>query len=321
MDRDGVIGIVGAGVAGLACASALVQAGRRVRVFEKSRGLGGRLATRRSEAGSFDHGAPGFSCTDPAFTAEVASAERAGQVAAWRAGSTRLLSGTGAEVFAGQPNASAFAHHIVTPLPPGTVDHGVEITHLVMRAGGWTIVGPDTPETALSAVVLAIPAPQAARLLSPAAPRTAAEMLEGVKMAPRLTAMFAVETPLSIEDLDAAVVAKVIRQNDLPGRADTSERWVIHATEMWSEAHIEREKSWIADRLIEACLGGAGPTPGEIYRAGHRWRYALTTRSLGRACLWDGELRLGLCGDWCRGDTVEDAWRSGRAAAAALIAA
>ena len=38
--------VIGAGMAGIACARTLVQAGHRVTVFEKSRGLGGRMATR-----------------------------------------------------------------------------------------------------------------------------------------------------------------------------------------------------------------------------------------------------------------------------------
>ena len=50
--------VVGAGMAGIACARTLVQAGHRVTVFEKSAGLGGRMATRRSAFGTFDHGAP-----------------------------------------------------------------------------------------------------------------------------------------------------------------------------------------------------------------------------------------------------------------------
>ena len=52
------IGIVGAGICGLAAAAELAAAGREVAVFDKSRGIGGRLATRRVDAMSFDHGAP-----------------------------------------------------------------------------------------------------------------------------------------------------------------------------------------------------------------------------------------------------------------------
>jgi renalase len=50
------IAVIGAGVAGLTCARKLHQAGRRVVVIDKSRGLGGRLATRRLAGTHADHG-------------------------------------------------------------------------------------------------------------------------------------------------------------------------------------------------------------------------------------------------------------------------
>ncbi|MDD5480019.1 FAD-dependent oxidoreductase, partial [Rhodoferax sp.] len=59
--------IIGAGMAGISCARALVQAGQRVTLFEKSRGLGGRMATRDSAFGSFDHGAQYFTARDKRF--------------------------------------------------------------------------------------------------------------------------------------------------------------------------------------------------------------------------------------------------------------
>ena len=52
------IAIIGAGITGLTAADQLVKSGRDVQVFDKGRGSGGRIATRRTENGIFDHGAP-----------------------------------------------------------------------------------------------------------------------------------------------------------------------------------------------------------------------------------------------------------------------
>ena len=52
------IAIIGAGIAGLACARNLAQAGVQAVVFDKGRGIGGRVATRRAGNLRFDHGAP-----------------------------------------------------------------------------------------------------------------------------------------------------------------------------------------------------------------------------------------------------------------------
>ncbi len=83
------VAVVGAGISGAACARALVQAGVHVTVFDKSRGPGGRMSTRRAESVdghplAFDHGAQYFTARDPAFVVEVLAAQAAGCLALWR---------------------------------------------------------------------------------------------------------------------------------------------------------------------------------------------------------------------------------------------
>lgn len=63
----GRIAIIGSGLAGLTAARTLMQAGHEVTVFEKSRGVGGRMSTRQTEFGSFDHGAQYFTVRDDRF--------------------------------------------------------------------------------------------------------------------------------------------------------------------------------------------------------------------------------------------------------------
>ena len=77
------VAVVGAGIAGLACAQALVAAGALVQVFEKSRGVSGRMSTRRGEGWQCDHGAQYFTAREPAFRAEVQRWIDAGAAALW----------------------------------------------------------------------------------------------------------------------------------------------------------------------------------------------------------------------------------------------
>ena len=83
------IAIIGAGIAGITAARTLVQAGHHVHVFEKSRGAGGRMSTRDSNVGTFDHGAQYFTVRDPRF--EAALATTPDLCRRWSANAVRVL--------------------------------------------------------------------------------------------------------------------------------------------------------------------------------------------------------------------------------------
>ena len=72
--------VIGAGISGLAAATELAKAGCRTIVLEKSRGIGGRMATRRVGPAVCDHGAQFFTVRTRAFGATVAEAHAAGLV-------------------------------------------------------------------------------------------------------------------------------------------------------------------------------------------------------------------------------------------------
>ena len=76
--------VIGAGIAGLSCARALAASGVHVTVFDKSRGSGGRMSTRRGEGWACDHGAQYFTARDPLFQAELARWQAAGVAARWQ---------------------------------------------------------------------------------------------------------------------------------------------------------------------------------------------------------------------------------------------
>ena len=92
------VAIIGAGIAGLACARRLHDAGIEATLFDKSRGLGGRLATRRADTGTpgvaFDHGATHFTARSEGFTRLLAAWEKAGLAARWPAAGADSWVGT-----------------------------------------------------------------------------------------------------------------------------------------------------------------------------------------------------------------------------------
>ncbi len=81
--------VIGAGIAGLLAARSITRAGYPVIVLEKSRGVGGRMATRRFQNGVFDHGAQFFTVREPAFEALVSGWLADGLIDHWANGFAR----------------------------------------------------------------------------------------------------------------------------------------------------------------------------------------------------------------------------------------
>lgn len=323
------LAVVGAGLAGLVCAQRAARAGWSVTAFEKARGVGGRLSTRRHGELHFDHGAQYFTARDAEFVRFVQEAVAGGVAAPWSGRVGTLSAGgiapeTAAPArFVGTPGMSAF----VKPLAEGIVLRtGVRVGAVARDGAGWRLES--TEGDALGrydAVAVAAPAPQAAPLLA-AAPALAARAAS-VPMRPCWAGLVAFEKPLALAArLDAAFVegaplAWIARNGSKPGRPP-GESWVLHAAPAWSEAHVDATPDDVARELVAALgdvLGQALPAP--LHRSAHRWLYALpagAAASPGDPCLWDPALRLGACGDWCLEGRVEAAFRSGAALAARL---
>lgn len=308
------IAVIGAGLAGLACAHALVAAGARVVVHERSRGPGGRMATRRADGAAFDHGAQYFTVTDPGFAALVATAERDGLVREWRPrwpDDTRERTTIRVPV----PGMTAWPKALAAPLD---VRYESPVGALERDGAGWRLRDAQgVLSERFDAVVLAVPAPQALALAA-AAPEATAR-LAGVAMSPCWAATVAFGTPVEAE-LDAdwrphAVLPWVARDRAKPGRSGP-DAWVLHAGTEWSVAHLEDAPDAVAAALLDALPERLGVrVPAAVHLAAHRWRYARVETPLGEDALWLPRLGLGACGDWCIGARIEAAYLSGRALA------
>jgi renalase len=313
------VAIIGAGMAGLAAARRLKAAGIEPILFDKSRGLGGRMATRRVRVPDlgdlqFDHGAQYVTAKGPRFRAFVEDWRMAGHAAVWFEGG-----------FVGTPAMTAPARTMAVGL---TVLGTCAVTALVRDASGWTVLTADGAADApgngtFASVVLAVPAPQAAQLAASAG--LAFTQLSAVRYAPCWALMLAFEAPLALgwPHLSPAggPVAFVARDATKPGRPAGRETLVVHAAPDWSRHNLEAAPDVVADALEphwRAAIGIEAPT---LFTAAHRWRYALVEQTAGSPCLWDGAARLGACGDWCIGPRVEAAFDSGEAMADTVIAA
>ncbi|MFN7165262.1 MAG: NAD(P)/FAD-dependent oxidoreductase, partial [Hyphomonas sp.] len=167
------IAIVGAGMAGLSAAEILSSRGRSVRLFDKGRSAGGRMATRRTSINganvSFDHGAQYFTARSDGFREAVSRWLQAGVAAPW---DEEDASGKATERYVGAPGMNSILKSMAAPLD---VSWGAEVSALEGGPGKWFLRFADgSAAGAFEQVIVAVPAEQAAVLLAPTAPALAA---------------------------------------------------------------------------------------------------------------------------------------------------
>jgi len=340
------IAVVGAGMAGIACARTLVQAEHRVTVFEKSRGVSGRMATRSTPFGTFDHGAQYFTVRDPRFALALTTAPRVCK--AWSASTVRVLDTFGLVAAAGlparephwvpAPGMNALLKHWAAPLlESGSIELETQVTRIErdsLNPNQWQLrtTGAQDSQHVYSgfdAVALAIPNPQAQNLLqnSAQAPRIVRDLAK-VQVAPCWTLMLAFPqaSQPGMSHLgpqwNAARsthhrIAWLSRESSKPGRGSI-ERWTVQASAAWSLEHLEDDAPRVQAKLLKAFSEITGIRAEPSHAQVHRWRYAQTVQPLGETHLWDPTARIGAAGDWCIGHRVEDAFISGLELALAM---
>jgi len=112
-------------------------------------------------------------------------------------------------------------------------------------------------------------------------------------------------------------IAWLARESSKPGRGIV-ERWTVQASAAWSQEHIHDDVPRVKGKLLKAFAEVTGIRAQPAYVEAHRWLYAKTEKPLGRSHVWDAKSGIGLCGDWCLGHRVENAFVSGLELALAI---
>lgn len=312
------VAVIGAGMAGVTCARLLQSRGFRPTVFEKSRGIGGRLATRRSgDAIAFDHGAQYITARSVPFQSAMQRALEAGAAAFWHP-----TGDVTEDWIVGTPAMNAL---IKPPADGLDIRLATTVTAVIRAAGQWRVqTGTNDAGDAFDIVVSTIPSPQAGRLF--AAEHAIATALNRVVMAPCWALMVAFVTPLTgVDDVIESAsddLAWITRNSAKPGRSTAPDCWVVHASPSWSTRNLELDREQAAARMLEMLPRALGRTLPPIAQChAHRWRYARTATPLGAPFIANDEHTLFVGGDWCLGARVEAAFESGTAIATALAGA
>ncbi|NNF38430.1 MAG: NAD(P)-binding protein [Gemmatimonadetes bacterium] len=345
------VAVIGAGIAGLACARTLSDHGLSPVLFDKGRRPGGRCATRESRdrpSAVFDHGAQYFTARDPAFRRLVASWAHDGRVAGWPGSYARIegprvvgvetpgasASGPGADVptgsrWVGVPSMASLAEHLASDL---NVQVGVRVEAVQVSGSTVTLRADDGRELGeFDVVVVTTPPEQAVPLVSGSPALTAAAARAELEPCWAVLAECdaRVDAPADALAMDGRILAWCARDSSKPGRP-AGERWVLHATPEWTRTNLDRSRDDAARELWDAFrsriegLGGAPPEAAALQ--GHLWRYARASRgaieepATDATALSDPSSGLILAGDGVGGTSrIESAWLSGVAAAARVL--
>jgi predicted NAD/FAD-dependent oxidoreductase len=331
------IAVIGAGMAGIACARTLAQAGHRVTVFDKGAQVGGRMVTHSSPFGTFDCGAQYFTVRDARFAQALATTP--GACKPWSANTVRVLDSYGRVAAVGLPAREP--HWVPAPamstLPALWAQPLMDGGHVELQTR-VTRIEPDPIQTrqwqlrtagigdsqhvfsGFDSVALALPAAHAQALLQDSQQGPAlARLLAAVRVAPCWTLMLAFPQAVQPAHLgpqwNAARsthhrIAWLARESSKPGRG-AIERWTVQASDAWSHEHLDDDAPRVLAKLQKAFAEVTGIRTEPAHAEVHLWRDAQTLKPLGKTHVWDARTRLGLCGDYLIGHRVEDAFVSG----------
>ena len=324
------IAIIGAGISGLIAARTLQDHGVTVTVFDKGRGVGGRMSARRTEAGgSFDHGAQYFTARDPRFARYVDSWIEQGLVARWpdeaigtdqkivviKGGSVQSESSS-QDRFVAVPAMNAICKHLASDL---TVHVKTRIEKITTAGERVALVDQDGNDLGtFDRLIVSAPAAQAAELLADFP--SIAEPIADVQMKACWAAMVSFEKPITDQWVGAflhdSFLSWAARNSSKPGRSRDQEHVVIHATPEWTAEHWEDEPDEVAQAMMTEFWQVTGIQPCEsTHLQVHRWKYAIAETDAGGGCFANESAVLLACGDWANGSRVEGAFLSGMAAA------
>lgn len=312
------IAVIGAGLSGLSFAHAS-RPFADIQLFEKSRGVGGRLATRRAADHEFDHGAQFFTCRAKSLESLLKDGDFQSAVSEWQpklvtlAPDSETFKRTWFEPhYVGVPSMTEFPKRLASEL---AISYSTQVQEISRCGQGWRLKDKSGDELGMfDWVVSAMPAPQVGMLFDTkfSEHRSVTEaqlspcfaLMVGLRDRPRLNFEAAVvrQSPISWLAIN----------NSKPSRSAPS-GLVVHSSNAWATAHIDEEPTIIEDKLLDALHQLIDPDSLSIQEIHlQRWRYAKVEKAIGKAFLVDEKNRLAAVGDWCLGNRAEDAFVSGR---------
>lgn len=311
------IAIIGAGVSGLVLARELAQSSD-IYIFEKSRGVGGRMSTRYDDPYYFDHGAQYFTARSRRFKKYLQPFVKSGCVAKWEPKVTTLKKDKRKYSriwfephYVGVPHMNSLCRSLAENL---NVQFETKVKKIIKDSNGWTLESEHGQNLGVfDWVVSTAPAQQTSELF----PHTFREyqQLESIKMSACWTLMIILNQAPSFS-WQAAVVKEsplgwIALNSSKPGRNLSAPCMVVHSTNTWAEKNLALDPKTAQKLLTNELFELTGLSPESVKKVStHRWLYANVEDSGTKDYFIDTEKRLAVCTDGCIGGRVESAFQS-----------
>ena len=296
------VAVVGAGISGPLVARVLRARGVSVVVVEKSRGLGGRLATKRVGAAVFDQGAQYFTARDSRFLAWVAEWRGRGVVASWPGSAHRLIA---------RPSMNALGKVLAEGLE---LRREWRVLSARREHTEWVLAIDGQPPLRAGRLVLTAPVPQSLALFDDGAlPPHLLEELRLLRYAPCLVLLVTLRGPSAVPADGVALSGEPVRwiaDNTKKGIArGVPAALTVHLTPAFSAAHYAKTETELATLVLPVIERWLGGDVANVQV--HRWKFSEPTTTHREPCVWIPDLGVGFAGDAFGGPRVEGAAVSG----------
>lgn len=302
MSQESTVVVVGAGIAGLLVARVLRARGVPVVVVEKSRGLGGRLATKRVDAAVFDQGAQYFTARSPRFSALVAEWRARGVIECWPGSTDRFIA---------RPSMNALGKMLAEGV---AVRREWQVRSVRRDDRAWVLTAEGLPPLRAGRLVVTAPVPQALALFDDGVlPLSLLEELRSVRYAPCLALLVTLRGTSAVPAAGVALDGEPVRwiaDNTKKGVAAGAPGAVtVHLGPAFSAEHYATTAAELAARVLPAIERWLGAEVADVQV--HRWRFSEPSATHRETSVWLADLGVGFAGDGFGGPRVEGAALSG----------
>lgn len=310
------IAIIGAGMSGLTIAKELNEHAKVV-VFEKSRGIGGRMSTRYSENFSFDHGTQYFTVRTTAFQKFLNPYFKSGNVDNWMGDIINLEAGKkvrkhiySEDHLVATPNMNSLCKSMSTDIDVRT---NVEVAPVINRYNGlWILQDKEGNQLGeYDWVISTAPPAQTIKLLKVALPDNS--ILHNSYMEGCFSLMIGSNNPWDQKWIAAKVHNNPIQwisiNSTKPFRNKLCTSVVVHSSNEWAEKHLNDEIGEVQSFLLTQFEELTGIKCSNYdYLSTHLWRYAISKVTTKPGVFIDDFQQVAATGDWVSTSRIEDVW-------------